>query len=37
MQKIKKLNVFYKQRKVGSIALYKNALAAFEYDKDSHS
>lgn len=34
MQKIKKLNVFYKERKVGSIVLYKNALAAFEYDKE---
>lgn len=34
MQKIEKLEVFYKQRKVGTIALYKNFLAAFQYDTE---
>ena len=34
MQKIEKLEVFYKQRKVGTMALYKNFLAAFQYDTE---
>lgn len=34
MNKIKQLNVFYHERKVGALALYKKQLAAFEYDKD---
>ncbi len=34
MNKIKQLNVFYHERKVGTLALYKKQLAAFEYDKD---
>ncbi len=34
MDKIKQLNVFYHERKVGTLALYKEHLAAFEYDKD---
>lgn len=34
MDKIKQLNVFYHERKVGILALYKEHLAAFEYDKE---
>ncbi|MBD5489801.1 MAG: type II toxin-antitoxin system HipA family toxin [Lachnospiraceae bacterium] len=34
MNNIKQLNVFYHERKVGTLALYKKQLAAFEYDKD---
>ena len=34
MDKIKKLNVFYHENKVGTLALYKSKLAAFEYDND---
>ncbi len=34
MDKIKKLNVFYHENKVGTLALYKIKLAAFEYDND---
>lgn len=34
MNKIKQLDVFYHERKVGTLALYKKQLAAFEYDKD---
>lgn len=34
MNKIKLLNVFYHERKIGTLALYKKQLAAFEYDKD---
>ena len=34
MNKIKQLDVFYNERKVGTLALYKKQLAAFEYDKD---
>lgn len=34
MDKIKQLGVFYHERKVGTLALYKEHLAAFEYDKD---
>lgn len=34
MDKIKKLNVFYHENKVGTLALYKSKLAAFEYDHD---
>lgn len=34
MQKITELNVLYHGRKVGTMALYKNFFAAFEYDKD---
>lgn len=34
MDKIKQLNVFYRERKVGTLASYKEHLAAFEYDKD---
>lgn len=34
MNKIKQLNVFYHERKVGTLALYKEHLAAFEYDKE---
>lgn len=31
MQKINELKVFYKSRQVGTMAAYKNYLAAFEY------
>lgn len=31
MQKINELKVFYKSRHVGTMAAYKNYLAAFEY------
>lgn len=34
MNKIKQLNVFYHERKVGTLAMYKKQMAAFEYDKD---
>lgn len=34
MKEIKKLKVFYHCRKVGTMALYKGKLAAFEYDKE---
>ena len=34
MDKIKQLNVFYHENKVGTLALYKDRLAAFEYDND---
>jgi HipA-like protein len=34
MKKINKLDVIYNSRKVGTLALYKERLAAFEYDKD---
>lgn len=34
MDRIKRLNVFYHERKVGTLALYKEHLAAFEYDAE---
>ena len=34
MDKIKQLDVFHDERKVGTLALYKEHLAAFEYDKE---
>lgn len=34
MDRIKKLNVFYNEREVGTLALYQNRLAAFEYASD---
>lgn len=34
MEKINDLDVFYHTRKVGKMALYKNNLAAFEYDRE---
>ena len=34
MDRIRQLNVFYHERKVGTLALYKERLAAFEYDKE---
>lgn len=34
MNNNKQLNVFYYERKVGTLALYKKQLAVFEYDKD---
>lgn len=34
MDKIKQLNVFYHENKIGTLALYKDRLAAFEYDND---
>lgn len=34
MDRVKQLKVFYNQRKVGTLALYKERLAAFEYDKE---
>lgn len=34
MDRISYLNVFYHKRKVGTMALYKNHLAAFEYDRE---
>lgn len=34
MEKIKHLSVFYHERKVGTMALYKGSLAAFEYEKE---
>lgn len=33
MQEIEQVNVFYHQRKVGKLAVYKKYLAAFEYEK----
>lgn len=33
MDRINKLDVFYHDRHVGTMALYQNRLAAFEYDK----
>lgn len=33
MEKIKTLNVFYHERKVGTLALYKKHFSVFEYDK----
>lgn len=34
MKEIKTLNVFYHERKVGKMILYKGRLAAFEYEKE---
>lgn len=34
MDRIKKLNVYYHQRKVGTLALYQKMLNVFEYDKE---
>lgn len=34
MNRIKQLSVFYHERKVGTLALYQNQLAAFEYTND---
>lgn len=34
MNRLNKLEVFYHERSVGTMALYQNRLAAFEYDKD---
>ncbi len=34
MDKTNKLSVFFNGRKVGTLALYRNSLAAFEYDGD---
>ena len=34
MNRLNKLEVFYHERSVGTMALYENRLAAFEYDKD---
>ena len=34
MDRLKKLNVFYHDIPVGTLALYQNRLAAFEYDKE---
>ncbi len=34
MDRLNKLDVYYQNRRVGTMALYKNVLAAFEYDKD---
>lgn len=34
MDRINKLEVFYQQQKVGMLALYRERLAAFEYDKE---
>jgi serine/threonine-protein kinase HipA len=34
MNSIKQLQVFYHQQKVGTLALYKDYLTAFEYDKE---
>ena len=34
MDRVNKLEVFYHNRKVGTMALYKNLYAAFEYDSD---
>ncbi len=33
-KKVNKLEVFYHERLVGTIALYQNRLAAFEYDSN---
>lgn len=34
MEKINRLNVFYHERKVGTMVLYQERLAAFEYDRE---
>lgn len=34
MNRLNKLEVFYHERLVGTIALYQNRLAAFEYDSN---
>lgn len=34
MNRLNKLGVFYHEKRVGTMALYKNHQAAFEYDKD---
>ncbi len=34
MDRLSKLDVFYHDRHVGTMALYQNRLAAFEYSKD---
>ncbi len=34
MNNLNKVNVYYHNRKVGTLALYKNYLAAFEYDRE---
>lgn len=34
MSRLDKVNVYYHERKVGTLARYKNYLAAFEYDKE---
>ena len=34
MDRLNKLDVFYHDRHVGTMALYQNRLAAFEYSKD---
>ena len=34
MDRLNKLEVFYQERRVGTMALYQNRLAAFEYDND---
>lgn len=34
MNRLNKLEVFYHEKRVGTMALYKNRQAAFEYDKD---
>ncbi|MDO4306721.1 MAG: type II toxin-antitoxin system HipA family toxin [Eubacteriales bacterium] len=34
MDRIKNLSVFYHERKVGTLALYKNNLAVFKYEKE---
>ena len=36
MNRLNKLEVFYHERLVGTIALYQNRLAAFEYDSNWH-
>ena len=34
MEKINRLSVFYHEREVGTLALHKNNLIAFEYEKE---
>lgn len=34
VNRLNKLEVFYHERSVGTMALYRNRLAVFEYDKD---
>lgn len=34
MDRVNKMNVFYRDRHVGTMALYQNRLAAFEYDRE---
>ncbi len=34
MDRLDRLDVFYHNRKVGTLGLYRNRLAAFEYDAD---